>query len=613
MYSIKYKHIMPLDRLYVNVINNGTDKELILTKNILVYNTKTKLEVYPFIHSSSTYKYSTINSLSYDEKIEVFFNKSKFITFLTDKTADDFDKNILNKNFEFTIKSIFSPNMGFASYKQSMSYYDLRFTPSISTFGYNFMNMNKYTYININGTIYTITSNIWLNDALNIPIYRNVIKKYYDSRDEISSVKKLQRDNENNTEILLNLISLDITYNIQELNKPNRSNTTDKYIIQQDDGNINKNIETVLDDFKLHSYNKLLYIRSFQLNDDNTFTSRNKRNPRLIQNFIEFIKNNNNITNTLKHPRKERFHMLIEYILKNMNSIEQEKYVQIKKFINHFINEISKSNGLKSQLLYFLRKHQTNTFEKINIKFFLQFKEIFVKLEDELSKITVFNFINSGGKDKSFDFNNKYFKEQFPNFSSFIDTLVDIGKQKNVSNKQWRKVIDSHNNELPNYQEDDDDKDNENIFDYIMKCFKNNEDCTNSLKPSKYMHFSLDTIIKDDKNLKSSDISTVYEGYIRLNLVKGKIDNKTFTKELKCDYYDNYQNIQNDPNDNNDLLDMQLVSFEDKIKKQTKDNNQKEKMKDSNEKKNKTIKSIKKGGKKRKSKSKSKTKRYLYK
>ena len=154
---------MPLDRLYVNIINNVSDKDLLLTSKILIFKSKEKVELYPYIHSSSKYKYNEITDLSYDEKIVFFFNKENFKKYLESPNNNEFDKKILNDNFEFTITSLFSPYMSFASYRQSMSYYDRRFIPSFPKTSVKSLFKNKYYYVNINNSLYTINSSIWLN------------------------------------------------------------------------------------------------------------------------------------------------------------------------------------------------------------------------------------------------------------------------------------------------------------------------------------------------------------------------------------------------------------------------------------------------------------------
>jgi hypothetical protein len=604
---------MPLDRLYVNVINNVTnEKNLILTSKLLVYKTKENVELYPYIHSSSKYKYSEIAQLPYDEIIVFFFNKEKFKLYLETPDNNEFNKKILNDNFEFTITTLFSPYMSFASYRQSMSYYDRRFIPSFPKMSVKSFFKNKYYYVNINNTLYTINSNIWLNDALNIPSYRKIIQDYNKAQSEIKMIDDLQAENDKNIDILLNLISLDFVFNYENLDTISRNSDKRNISISDTNEYINNSLDAIITEFKNNIYPNLMFLRRYGL-EDNNLTFQNVNNYKLRDEVKQFLDSNNAVSNTLKHSRKKRFQMFLEFIIKNQNMVEQTKYSNIKNNVNKFIKEISQPNNLKDLLLNFIKSNKTESFNKIELKFFLQFKEQFVELENELNKIEVFNFVKSGGKQKNNELKTDYLKKQFPNFNNFINSMVEMGEKKKFSNNEWQKTYDIYINKYSSYKSDD----NENMFEYITTCLNNNANCKNSLKPAKYIHFTLDSLnnIKY-KELYNDDISTVYESYIRLNLIKGKLD-KTSFKKISCEYYNNNKQLSNEPSHSNELLNNNFMEdFEEIIKisdkkKTNKDTKPNDSIKKGGKKKNSTKKVKKK--KINKSNRKIKTKRRAYK
>lgn len=606
---------MPLDRLYVNIINNVSDKDLLLTSKILIFKSKEKVELYPYIHSSSKYKYNEITDLSYDEKIVFFFNKENFKKYLESPNNNEFDKKILNDNFEFTITSLFSPYMSFASYRQSMSYYDRRFIPSFPKTSVKSLFKNKYYYVNINNSLYTINSSIWLNDALNIPSYRKIIQDYNKAQSEIKMVDDLQLENDKKIDTLLNLISLDFVFNIENLKTRPRKDDTRNISINNTNEYINNSLDSIITEFINNVYPNLMFLRRYSL-EDNTLIFGNISNYKLKEEVKTFLETNNAVSNTLKHARKKRFQMFLEFIIKNQKTIENPKYVNIKNNINTFIKHISQPNSIKDLLLNFVKSNKTDSFNKIELKFFLQFKEQFVELENELNKIDVFNFVKSGGKQKNSELKTDYLKKQFPNFNNFINSIVEMGEKKIFSNNEWQKTYDIYINKYSSYSENDDS----NMFDYITKCFNNNASCKNSLNPAKYIHFTLDPLnnIKY-KNLYSDDISTVYESHIRLNLIKGKLDKKSFAK-VSCEYYNNAKQLSNEPSKSNELLNTNYVEDFDQIIKKSeakesekKKSNKDSKQQDTTKKGGKNKNSTKKRKKKKKIKLKTKTKRRTYK
>ena len=201
-------------------IPNSTDyKEL--TIDMLHYappegKTGMKLVKYPFFHPYVDYPRKEIQNLAYHKRLEVFFNEDLFKRFVLKKKK----KNVIAKevvtgltdvekklkrvsNFEFTIQTILCSGFPVNNYFQSMEYYD----PSIRTKSLTLKGSSwfpflparfdrLFSYLKMEGGLYTVTGIVWVNDALSHPKYLPVLESFTKYNNEKGPTEILKKEEE---------------------------------------------------------------------------------------------------------------------------------------------------------------------------------------------------------------------------------------------------------------------------------------------------------------------------------------------------------------------------------------------------------------------------------
>lgn len=198
-----------------------------LTSSLLQHTVKKPLSNYPFFTDSKPFPKNKLQSLTYDEIVTFFFNNKRFNSVMKnvymqnktkkknykimnikkDKNKDvnntDFSEN-KNKfeNFIIMLQLLFPTTFPLVNnIETSLSYVLPNKTENIP-FEKNNVALNKskflsfkgtttkllrflpnkfnrkFSYLNINKTIYTISNVIWINDVMNHPIYKEILLKY---------------------------------------------------------------------------------------------------------------------------------------------------------------------------------------------------------------------------------------------------------------------------------------------------------------------------------------------------------------------------------------------------------------------------------------------------
>ena len=186
------------------------------------------LEEYPYFTDEVKYP-NDLNSLSYREKLEFFFNHNNFIQTLTIKNPNFVNKEIKkyeesktnnsgitkqpqqeqeekkmdNKNeivdynimtmlkCFFPIKYPYKNNIK-SSYKMKIKN-SIQLNLEIPQSFLNLFRLNsdekennakfpEYSYLKLEGKTYTVSEVIWLNDTFNHPIYKKIIESYYEQK-----------------------------------------------------------------------------------------------------------------------------------------------------------------------------------------------------------------------------------------------------------------------------------------------------------------------------------------------------------------------------------------------------------------------------------------------
>lgn len=150
---------------------------------------KLALDDYPKFTVDIEYPLDILRDLTYNERINFFFNSSKFVEILkpyfnTEYVNDD-DSDTYHKILEkrtrrniMTMMEVLFPTK-FPVINDIQSSHDyLKDTQSTRPFWFNPFQKHYFSYLNINSNKYTIKKTVWLNDILNHPHYRKIITEY---------------------------------------------------------------------------------------------------------------------------------------------------------------------------------------------------------------------------------------------------------------------------------------------------------------------------------------------------------------------------------------------------------------------------------------------------
>jgi len=152
---------------------------------------KLALDDYPKFTVDIEYPLDILRDLTYNERINFFFNSSKFVEILkpyfnTEYVNDDDDDSdtyhkILEKRTRrniMTMMEVLFPTKFPVINDIQTSHDYLKDTQSTRPFWFNPFQKHYFSYLNINSNKYTIKKTVWLNDILNHPHYRKIITEY---------------------------------------------------------------------------------------------------------------------------------------------------------------------------------------------------------------------------------------------------------------------------------------------------------------------------------------------------------------------------------------------------------------------------------------------------
>jgi len=201
-----------IDELLIRINTNIPNKSLSkidFTRNLLHYPENIRrpqgiLNSLPYFTNDIRYSYSTLASKlkDYAERVEFFFNKETFATKLRDAFNDQMNeidnenveateqriKENSEKNVLTTIRLLFPTTFPVVN-NIHQSYNLITNNPSSIPFTSIFelfdpfssaglYELTKYSYLNLNGQIYTFKKLTWLNDLLNNPVYKDIFIQY---------------------------------------------------------------------------------------------------------------------------------------------------------------------------------------------------------------------------------------------------------------------------------------------------------------------------------------------------------------------------------------------------------------------------------------------------
>lgn len=170
-----------IQKLKITLNTNIPGKKPIeFTKDVLYhpeYNSFTDIEKYPYITGKQLYPESYLGQLHYDEIVNIFFNRTKFERMLLENkpTNTSTDTNFVYKTNVMTMLQLLFSTKYFIVNNIHQSLDIITNKDSKKSLFYNPFN-TKFSYLKINGTPYTVTKAIWLNDIVNHPKYNELMK-----------------------------------------------------------------------------------------------------------------------------------------------------------------------------------------------------------------------------------------------------------------------------------------------------------------------------------------------------------------------------------------------------------------------------------------------------
>jgi len=192
-----------IEELKIVLTTNIVDVELkqVVFKREMLYNPELSdstilLNEYPYFSSDIKYPFSKLHYLSYKDRVEFFFNKEKFrerlliylrddnILDITDILDEEKEKKYYeerNKNIErnimITLELLFPTKYPVINDLQT-SYDMILNKGNIKYMILNPIITKYFSYLKLEGEIYTFKKVIWINDILNHPKYKNLILEY---------------------------------------------------------------------------------------------------------------------------------------------------------------------------------------------------------------------------------------------------------------------------------------------------------------------------------------------------------------------------------------------------------------------------------------------------
>lgn len=150
---------------------------------------KLALDDYPKFTVDIEYPLDILRDLTYNERINFFFNSSKFVEilqpYLNNEDMNDGDSDTYHKILEkrtrrniMTMMEVLFPTKFPVINDIQTSHNYLQDTQTTRPFWFNPFQKHYFSYLNINSNKYTIKKTVWLNDILNHPHYRKIITEY---------------------------------------------------------------------------------------------------------------------------------------------------------------------------------------------------------------------------------------------------------------------------------------------------------------------------------------------------------------------------------------------------------------------------------------------------
>lgn len=556
-------------KIMIQISDHSIVEFVELTSDMLEYNGKLKLEKYlifdPTIKFNSALK-QKILELSYDKKVEIFFNTQTFDRKIVnsielkqdegkqkhklkkEKSMADVSKIIkterdqANASFEFIIQCIFCTGLPLSNYYKTMEFYDVeaskhKVIAKRSSSVFDFINPTPFkqcfSYIKLKGKKYTVTGLTWINDVLNHPVYMDIIKKYKKYDHERKKVDPSKNEKELNTKLnslILDIYDLDI-YDISFAKISEYDSSRHKVLLES-----RNKIQMLFKNIKEIKTSPTLFHLDISNSDANEFINgypkikaeydKEKTPLKKPHRLRELIITYNGLISNPNHTQIEPLSIPLKDSLSNLKNIIEgfDNNTDIKRFKSEIKNicSIYADNDFNETIL------NTNYYPSL-IKYFRTLKLLFLK--EDMYEIILNDLTYQDRNPSEIQEMNSLIEKEVKNYYDYRQAFKHIDEDRVISNTHWKKEADIINGEA-GVIESSDLKKKESLFEIILKCDKNNKACVKQPVAVPYLEIGLEQINRKDKT------SFTYEAYINLEVAEG-VYNESNYYTLMCPYINN--------------------------------------------------------------------------
>lgn len=175
-------------RIDTNIPEGQNTRRVTLTSDVLTHptmeNVTVSLNTYPYMTNDMIFP-DSLFALPYEKRVEFFFNRNKFINGLVSAFATKPDEHdqVERDNIMLMIRCLFPTQYPvYGSHYSSFDYFIMR-NRGINNEMLNVINPFRhkmFSYIKLDGVIYTFTRTVWLDDAANSPFFAEVYQAFID-------------------------------------------------------------------------------------------------------------------------------------------------------------------------------------------------------------------------------------------------------------------------------------------------------------------------------------------------------------------------------------------------------------------------------------------------
>ena len=488
-------------KLYLDTsIDIKEETSTVFTSKMLKYEPSSRrklvLENYPMFTPYVAYPKERILNMRYYQRVELFFNKTKFkrIIMATWNGRKDVDKKQQKKreetNLDIFIKAIMPTAYPIVNnYNKSYEYFESTSLFDITTKGIGEglplprRFRKEFSHLIVNNNTYTITGITLKNDIYNHPIYSKLISEYanIDSADLDINIEQDEEDfYEKEFFKKYKTVTSSGTSRGGPLGDSTLwqiiNNTADEF----NDGNgpktraftafVDSLVGRPVDDRyqKVQVFYKALGSLSYEgLNNKNDYDVKGTR--------IDFLNRTGNYLNIL-YENRDSIDLLPQI---NRELITSETVQRLRVILKEF--------------------------GKLTIK-----KKAFDYMERK-----EFDFSSEGEvREKEI---REYIEKINPSFRKFSDMLLSLQKNRFIQNEKMREVIQKRKT---------------TIFKDIVRCREDQTECKDLIEKEEILNVGLDRI----KDEGSSNFTTV-ELYLMVNVIEGDMNTENY-KKIKCNYLD---------------------------------------------------------------------------